>query len=214
MTAAEAAVKNSTMAARWIGSAQNSLHNVLPYLTKASPADVPKLIENVDFMEDFVYLDNQFHFKLVDRNFLISSITRLNVLFFNMHKFCLALDDIARDAEKHPDGSVPVAWSYPLHSDDGPEFDGHIYFSPKYLKLGPRKQIYIVVHELAHFVDEPPNDFQSGNIQGITDIAYEAYDQAEYDKLSPEKAMKNADTYAMFALQAHHNLYMHLQDNQ
>jgi hypothetical protein len=214
MTAAEAAVKNSAMAARWIGSAQNSLHNVLPYLTQASPADVPKLIRNVDFMEDFVYLDNQFHFKLADRNSLIASIVRLNALYTLMHRYCLDFDDIARDADKHPDGSVPVAWSYPLKSDDGPTFDGKIYFSPKYLKLGPRKQVYIVVHELAHYVDEPASDFQSGPVQGITDIAYEAYDQAAYDKLTPEQAMHNADTYAMFALQSHFNLYMHLQDNQ
>jgi hypothetical protein len=214
MTAAEAAVKNSAQAARWIGSAQNSLHNVLPYLSQASPADVPKLIRNVDFMEDFVYLDNQFHFKLADRNSLIVSISRLIAVYFLMHRYCPALDDIARDADKHPDGSVPVAWSYPLQSDDGPTFDGHIYFTPKYLKLGPRKQVYVVVHELAHYVDPPASEFQGPNGQGITDIAYEASDQAAYDKLPPELAMKNADTYAMFALQAHFNLYMHLQDNQ
>ncbi len=85
--------------------------------------------------------------------------------------------------------------------------------SPNYLQYGPRKQVYIVVHELAHYVD-PPKDFQSGPIQGITDLAYEAYNQAAYDQLPPEKAMHNADTYAMFALQSHFNLYMHLQDNQ
>jgi hypothetical protein len=165
-------------------------------------------------MEDFGYLISQFHFKLVDRTFLISSILRLNLLFINMHRFCLDFDDIARDKDKHPDGSDAIAWSYPLKSDDGPEFDGHIYFSPRYLKLGPRKQVYIVVHELAHFVDEPPSDFQSGPVQGITDIAYDAYDQAAYDKLPPELAMKNADSYSMFAMQSYFNLYMHLQDNQ
>jgi hypothetical protein len=212
MTAAEAAVKASAMAARWIGSAQNSLHNVLPYLSQASPADVPKLIQNVDFMEDFVYLDNQFHFKLADRNSLIANIVRLNNTYFMMHRYCLALDDIARDADKHPDGSGAPAWSYPLQSDDGPTFDGKIYFAPNYLKFGPRKQAFIVVHELAHYVDEPAKEFQSGPIQGITDFEYDP--DPAYDKLPPEKAMHNADTYAMFALQAHFNLYMHLQDNQ
>src|SRR5437773_655437 len=99
MTAAEAAVKNSVTAARWIGSAQNSLHNVLPYLSQASPADVPKLIQNEDFMGDFNYLDNQFHFKLADRSSLIEKVIRLNAVYFMMHRYCLAFDDIARDAD-------------------------------------------------------------------------------------------------------------------
>jgi hypothetical protein len=212
MTAAEAAVKASAMAARWIGSAQNSLHNVLPYLSQASPTDVPKLIQNVDFMEDFVYLMNQFHFQLADRDSLIASVSRLNGLFFQMHRYCLDFDDIPRDADKHPDGSVPIAWSYPLQSDDGHTFDGQIYFTPEYLKLRPRQQVYIVVHELAHYVDPPASLWQSGPTKGITDIVYDGDDQAAYDKLPPEKAMHNADTYAMFAVQAHHNLYLHIKD--
>jgi hypothetical protein len=207
MTAAELAVKNSPTAARWIASAFNVIHNVLPYLTADKPSDIAKLNDDVDFMESFGIVQNQFHFKLADRVSLYSKLILLQYRFGLMQRYCNSFEKIAEDKDKHPDGSVPFAFSYPLKSfDDGPTFDGNIYFTPEYPKLGPKRQIYVVVHELAHYVDPPASDMQGPNIQGITDIAHETAERDKYDKLSPESAMKNAFTYSQFALQCHHNL--------
>ena len=80
-----------------------------------------------------------------------------------------------------------------------PVRDGTIRITPIFLELGPIGQTYRLIHESAHFVGAVGDEIQ--------DYAYrsrsgsESYDPNRYLQLPPQWAMRNADSYAYFAVQ-------------
>lgn len=80
-----------------------------------------------------------------------------------------------------------------VQGEDVPQRVDQIYLTRRLLDLNERALIYVIMHELAHFVGG-----QSGDIDHIDDRAYFHRQRARYDKLSPYEAATNADTFAQY----------------
>ncbi|VTZ27704.1 hypothetical protein MPC1_6340003 [Methylocella tundrae] len=74
--------------------------------------------------------------------------------------------------------------------------DGTFRITPYYLSIGALSQVHCLVHESAHFVSDAFQDFAYRDRSGA-----ESDDPDKYKKLPVQFAIRNADSYAYFALQ-------------
>jgi hypothetical protein len=77
--------------------------------------------------------------------------------------------------------------------------DGTIRITPIFLELGPLGQTYRLIHESAHFVGAVGDEIQDCAYRSRSGL--ESYDPNRYLQLLPQWAMRNADSYAYFAVQ-------------
>lgn len=167
------------------------------YTRKRILGDLPSLVR---FGEaDAKKVDRHFHVaKLPDP---VRRIEQIEKIFFAMQTaigyvpmgLLLAVDEppgIAR-------GSIMFTFMSGYHQRKQSDVDPNglayasIYLCPYARSLQPESFVYCMIHELAHFVG--PIGMQ------IDDHAYYHQNSAEYFRLGPEQAYRNADSYSRYA---------------
>ena len=110
----------------------------------------------------------------------------IRVRYFDIQRV-LSQDGIFRDAPAAGEGENATAF-VPLTRD------GTLRITPNYLKVGDLNKVLVLVHEAAHFLGDEFQDFAYRDRTGEDD-------PNKYFTLPVQFAMRNADSYAYFALQ-------------
>jgi len=79
-----------------------------------------------------------------------------------------------------------------------------IYLTPRMLDLTDSGFVYVIMHELAHYVGG-----EEGSTNHIDDRAYFHRERAKYERLTPFEATRNGDCYSQFAFEVNTGKLFH-----
>ncbi|WP_295433773.1 hypothetical protein [uncultured Thiodictyon sp.] len=201
MTPREKALTNIPEAKKWVGAAVTALNFVIGFNGKRS---------EIDNLPHFKALKTHFHVSLgpppgvVDRLLRLlpfvdgdPTLAILKDIRFNYFSIlgALARDSIFIDAPAEGEGAKATAF-VPQRRD------GTLRITPLYMNVGQLNQTLVLVHESAHFIGDAFQDFAYRDRTGIdpNDPTKEV-EPRKYIDLPVQFAIRNADSYAYFAVQ-------------
>src|SRR5262249_28024582 len=107
------------------------------------------------------------------------------------------------DYKRSTKGLALVIWWESFDRGNETTNPGRMSFGIKYLIVGPLMRVVTIIHEAAHFVDKDIDHFASAlpapNGRALNGTNGTAHTH-NYAQLTPAEAMKNAASYACFAI--------------
>jgi hypothetical protein len=196
MSAIDAARAKTTEAQQWVGAALAALNRIIGFNGKR---------DDIDKLPEFQALKPHFHVTLgppppiwrlllsllpfVDEgDATLTILKEIRTRYFDISVVLSKKESFLGVDSTLDDGNQPTgAWT-PLNRD------GPIRITPLYLTLGPLNQVFVLIHESAHFLGSAFQDYAYRDRTGEED-------QLKYINLPLQYAIRNADSYAYYALQ-------------
>jgi hypothetical protein len=194
MSARDVAVANADEATKWVGSALAALNAVIGFGGKRS---------EIEGLSQFKALKTHFHVSLGPKPSIVDQLISMlpfadeadptvRILVDIRSKYFQIATGLTRtssfiDSPAEGEGKDASAFVPMVR-------DGTFRFTPNYLKVGPLNQVLVLVHEGAHFVSDAFQDYAYRDRTGEED-------PNKYINLPVQYAIRNADSYAYFALQ-------------
>jgi len=193
MTPREQALSNTPEARKWVAAAVNALSKVLGFSGKRS---------QVQSLPEFKALETHFHVSLgaapgiVDRLLSVLPFVELDptLVLLKDIRFryfdimtTLSKDSIFVDSPAEGEGKDATAFVPRVR-------DGTLRITPFYSSVGSKSQVLVLVHEATHFLSDVFQDHAYRDRKGEDD-------PQKYINLPVQFAIRNADSYAYFALQ-------------
>jgi|ERR1022692_1030018 hypothetical protein len=200
MTPREKALSNVKDATTWVMSAVAAINEVTGYPGKRS---------EIEGLSQFKALKTHFHVSLgpptgivqnflaflpfIDEDPMLTTLKDIRFRYFDIAS-ALSRSSIFVDSPAVGEGEDASAFVPRVR-------DGTLRITPLYLNLGALNQILVLIHEGAHFLGDPFQDYAYRSRKGA-----ESSDPNKYLNLPLQYAMRNADSYAYFALQMGKNI--------